>query len=246
MSYMKYIGDKISDKIEQFYNLGRVVATNFLDPSEVVQVIGELKYVEHFMWGGFEDAERKIVFIGVESLEELNGEVEDFITVIRVENSNGALTHRTVLGSVLGLGIKREMLGDIIVQNNLCDIIISKTIAEYVLNNLKAIGRDKVLVKEISFEELMVPEDTSKELKTTVSSLRIDSVISAGYGISREKSSALIKGELVKLNHIVIKSSVKQVHEGDIVSVRGKGRLEIREIGGTSKSGRIKIVLARK
>lgn len=243
---MKYIGEKVSDKVEQFYNSGKVVSTNFLDPSEIVQVLGELRYVEHFLWGGFEEAERKVVLIGAENLAELNCEVTEFITVIRVQINNGTLTHRAVLGSVLGLGIKREMLGDIIVQNDLCDIIISRTIAEYVLNNLKAIGRDKVSVKEISFEELIVPEDSSKEIKTTVSSLRVDSVISAGYGIAREKSSALIKGELVKLNHIVIKSPVKQVHEGDIISVRGKGRLEIREIGGTSKSGRIKIVLARK
>lgn len=246
MSFMKYIGDKVSDKIEQFYNSGKVVATNFFEPPEVVQVMGELRYVEHITWGGFEEAERKIIFIGVEHLEELENQINDFITVLRVEDMNGTLTHRAVLGSVLGLGIKREMLGDIVVQNNLCDIIISKTVAEYVLNNLKSVGRDKVSVKEISFEELMIPEDSSKEIKTTVSSLRVDSVISAGYGISREKSSALVKGELVKLNHIVIKSPVKSVREGDVISVRGKGRLEIREIGGTSKSGRIKIVLARK
>lgn len=246
MSFMKYIGDKVSDKIEQFYNSGKVVATNFFEPPEVVQVMGELRYVEHITWGGFEAAERKIIFIGVEHLEELENQINDFITVLRIEDMNGTLTHRAVLGSVLGLGIKREMLGDIVVQNNLCDIIISKTVAEYVLNNLKSVGRDKVSVKEISFEELMIPEDSSKEIKTTVSSLRVDSVISAGYGISREKSSALVKGELVKLNHIVIKSPVKSVREGDVISVRGKGRLEIREIGGTSKSGRIKIVLARK
>ena len=243
---MKYIGEKISDKVEQYYNSGKVVATNFLDPSEIVQVMGEVKYVEHFMWGGFDDAERKIIFIGVEGLEELGESVNDFITLLRVENTNGDLSHRAVLGSVLGLGIKREMLGDIIVQNNICDIIISKTIAEYVLNNLKAIGRDKISIKEISFDELIIPEDSSKEVKTTVSSLRVDNIISAGYGVSREKSSALVKGELVKLNHVVIKSPVKTVHEGDIISVRGKGRLEVREIGGTSKSGRIKIVLARK
>ena len=114
------------------------------------------------------------------------------------------------------------------------------------LNNLKVIGRDKISIKEISFDELIIPEDSSKEVKTTVSSLRVDNIISAGYGVSREKSSALVKGELVKLNHVVIKSPVKTVHEGDIISVRGKGRLEVREIGGTSKSGRIKIVLARK
>ena len=243
---MKYINEKVSDKVEQYYKFAKVVATNFLDPSELVQVTGELKYVEHFIWGGFEGAERKIILIGVENKEELNEDVSEFITVVRVENTNGILTHRAILGSILGLGIKREMLGDIIVQNNLCDIIISKTIAEYVLNNLKAIGRDKITIREISFGELIIPEDLSKEVKTTVSSLRIDSVISAGYGISREKSAALVKSELVKLNHVVIKSAVKSVHEGDLISVRGKGRLEVREIGGVSKSGRIKIVLARK
>ena len=159
---------------------------------------------------------------------------------------SGVLTHRSILGSVLGLGIKREMIGDIIVQNNLCDIIVSKNIAEYILNNLKFVGHEKVSVKEISFDEIIIPEDTSKEIKTTVSSLRIDNIISAGYGVSREKSMALVKGEMVKLNHIVVKSAVKMVREGDLISVRGKGRLEIHEIGGTSKSGRIKIVLARK
>lgn len=138
------------------------------------------------------------------------------------------------------------MIGDIIVQNNLCDIIVSKNIAEYILNNLKFIGHEKIEVKEISLDEILIPKDSSKEVKTTVSSLRIDNIISAGYGISREKSLALVKGEMVKLNHLVVKSAVKTVHEGDLISVRGKGRIEIREIGGTSKSGRIKLVLAKK
>lgn len=243
---MKYISEKISDKVEQYYKTEKIVATNFLDPSEIVQVLGEVKYVEHIMWGGFNGAERKIILIGANENGNINEIAGEFISILRISSTAGSLSHRSVLGSILGLGIKREMLGDIIVQNNLCDIIISRTVAEYILNNLKYVGRDKVSVKEISFEELIVPEDLSKEIKTTVSSLRIDSIISAGYGISREKSTALVKGEMVKINHIITKSAVKSVHEGDVISVRGKGRLEIREIGGTSKSGRIKIVLARK
>lgn len=243
---MKYISEKISDKIEQYYKFGKIIATNFLDPSELVQVLGEIKYVEHTMWGGFDNAERKIILIGVDAKENINEIAGEFISVLRISSAAGTLSHRSVLGSILGLGIKREMLGDIVVQNDLCDIIIFRTVSEYILNNLKFVGRDKVSVKEISFDELIVPEDLSKEIKTTVSSLRIDSIISAGYGISREKSSALVKDEMVKINHIITKSAVKSVHEGDIISVRGKGRLEVREIGGTSKSGRIKIVLARK
>lgn len=245
---MKYICERVADKVEQFYNLGKVVATNFLDPSEIVTVSKEIKYVEHAIWGGFENAERKIILIGFDS--ELEDDVRyvasEFISALRISVSNDILTHRSVLGSILGLGIKREMIGDIIVQNNLCDIIVSKNVVEYILNNFKFVGREKIEVKEISLDEIMIPEDSSKEINTTVSSLRIDNIISAGYGISREKSSALVKGKFVKLNHVVIKSAVKTVHEGDLISVRGKGRLEVREIGGTSKSGRIKIVLARK
>lgn len=245
---MKYVSQRVSDKVEQFYKMGKVVSTNFFDPSEIVMILGEIKYVPHVIWGGFDGAERKIVLIGceIEDCEYVNLIASEFISVLRISVINGVLSHRSILGSVLGLGIKREMIGDIIVQNNLCDIIVSKNIAEFILNNFKFVGHEKVEVHEISLDEIMIQEDSSKEVKTTVSSLRLDSVISAGYGISREKSSSLVKGEMVKLNHIVVKSAVKVLREGDLISVRGKGRLEIREIGGVSKSGRIKIILARK
>lgn len=239
---MKYIIEKISDKVEKFYKSGKAIATNFLDPAEVIGVMHEVKFVEHFLWGGFDGAERKIIVIGEEMIDT---ERQEFLAAIRIK-AEKAFLHRSVLGSILGLGIKREMVGDIVVQENLCDIIVVKNIAQYIINNLKFVGREKVQVSEILISEILVPVDTSKEVKTTVSSLRVDAVISAGFGISREKSAALIKGEGVKLNHVLIKSAVKTVHAGDLISVRGNGRLEVVEIGGTSKSGRIKLVLARK
>ncbi len=244
---MKYINEKIADKVEQYYKYEKVVATNFLDPSEIVNVKSELKYVDYISWGGFENAERKIILIGLDIAEnEVNDFAKEYITVLRVDASGETLTHRNVLGSVLGLGIKREMIGDIIVQKDICDIIVSKSIVEYLLNNLNHVGNIKVKIEEVGLNEIVLPEDTSKEVKTTVSSLRVDNIISAGYGVSREKSTSLVKSELVKLNHIIIKSPVKAVRQGDLISVRGKGRLEIKEIGGTSKSGRIKITLIRK
>ena len=236
---MKYIIEKISDKVEKFYKSGKAIATNFLDPAEVIGDMHEVKFVEHFLWGGFDGAERKIIVIGEEMIDT---ERQEFLAAIRIKAEN-AFLHRSVLGSILGLGIKREMVGDIVVQENLCDIIVVKNIAQYIINNLKFVGREKVQVSEILISEILVPVDTSKEVKT---SLRVDAVISAGFGISREKSAALIKGEGVKLNHVLIKSAVKTIHAGDLISVRGNGRLEVVEIGGTSKSGRIKLILARK
>ncbi|MBQ8300075.1 MAG: hypothetical protein IJX99_09565 [Clostridia bacterium] len=239
---MKYINEKVADKVEQFYKSGNSVATNFLDPSELVSVMHEVKFVEHCVWGGFEDAERKIIIVGEEMID---AEKQEFLTVIRVSGEMN-FSHRSVLGSVLGLGIKREMIGDIVIKDNLCDIIVVKSIAEYIMNNLKFVGREKVQLSEVGVSELLVPMDVSKEVKTTVSSLRVDAVISAGFGISREKSADLIKAEGVKINHVLIKSAFKSVHEGDLISVRGKGRLEVVSVGGTSKSGRIKIILTRK
>lgn len=156
------------------------------------------------------------------------------------------MSHRNVLGSVLGLGLKREMIGDILINENSCDIIVAKTVVEFLLNNLKSVGRDKVDVVEILLDEIAPPIETSKEIATSVNSLRLDSIISAGFGISREKSSDLIKGEMVKLNFVVVKSISKAVNVGDVISVRGKGRIEVCNICGSTKSGRTKVILSRK
>ena len=237
---MKFLADKISDKVDKYYETGEVQVTNFLDPAELVEVSATIRYVEHVAYGGFGDAERKVLFIGVENVEN-----NSHLALVRVEASN-KLSHRSVLGSLLGLGLKREMLGDIVIKDNFCDIIIVRNILDFVLTNVKYIGREKVKVQEVAFADIIVPEDTSKEIRTTVSSLRIDSVISAGFGISREQSASLVKGECVKVNHVLTTGTAKSVKVGDLISVRGKGRLEVTEVVGQSRSGRVKIVLKKK
>ena len=237
---MKFLADKISDKVDKYYETGEVQVTNFLDPAELVEVSATIRYVEHTAYGGFEDAERKVLFIGVENVED-----NSHLALVRIEASN-KLSHRSVLGSLLGLGLKREMLGDIVIKDNFCDIIIVRNILDFVLTNVKYIGREKVKVQEVAFADIIVPEDTSKEIRTTVSSLRIDSVISAGFGISREQSANLVKGECVKINHVLTTGTAKSVKVGDLISVRGKGRLEVTEVVGQSRSGRVKIVLKKK
>ena len=239
---MKFIAGKIADKVNEFYSSGVVVVSNFLEPSEVVEVKGVLKNIPFVLYGGFEKAERKVIFIGVDDdFENFN----KYISVIRLL-SNAELSHRNVLGSVLGLGLKREMIGDILIDGNLCDIIVSKSVTEFLLSNLKYVGREKVSVKEVSLDELIKLKENFKEIYVSVSSLRIDSIISAGFGISREKSADAVKGELVKVNFMLVKSPAKAVCLGDVISVRGKGRLEIAEVGGVTKSGRQKVLILKK
>ena len=231
---MKYISAKISDKMNEYYKTGRVTASFFMDPSEMVEAESVLRNVEYACYGGYDDAERKVILIGVSKEDDTSFTeiVERYLCVIRVcphanlSASSGTgivrLSHRSVLGSVLGLGIKREMVGDILVGEKSCDIIVVKSIAEFLVNQLQYVGREKVRVQELEISELHQVEENEKEISASVSSLRLDAVISAGFGIAREKSNALVKGELVKLNHMVVTSPTRTVSEGDIISVRGK------------------------
>lgn len=239
---MKFLSARISDKITKYYETYEVQATSFLDVAERLEVRGLFKNIPYVTFGGYDEAERKAIFIGV---EDFSLDFNKYMSIIRVKSNNG-LSHRAVLGSVLGLGIKREMIGDILVNDTSCDIIVLSLVSDFLLNNLKFVGREKVAVSIKRLDELVEAVDTSKEIKTTVSSLRVDAVISAAYGIAREESAKLVKSELVKVNFLGIKSPSAKLKEGDVISVRGKGRVTLANVLGQSKSDRIKVVLIRK
>lgn len=233
---MEYSVAKIKDKLRICEKTGKVVSTNFLTPAEVSEVIHILKGYEYCITGGFEEAERRIIIIGTDE-----NKVSNFCTVIRVESLNSVLSHRAVLGSVLGLGIKREMVGDIIVNDKVCDIIIMQEMKTYILNNLTKIGRENVSIKESSFSELLGIDFNKETRIVSVASLRLDSVISGGFGISREKSASLINGEKVLINFLPCKNVSKSIRENDLISVRGYGRIRFLNVLGETKKGRIRI-----
>lgn len=234
---MDYCVSKIRDKVRLYEKTDIISSTNFLTPAEVEQALPALRGKEFCLSGGFCEAERKIIIVGT-----TEDSIKDFCTCIRcTARKEITLSHRDVLGSVLGLGIKREMVGDIIVNKNVCDIIIMREMCEYILNNLNKIGREKVDIENISLNEVMSLETKAKDVIYSVASLRLDSVISGAFGISREKSSNLFKEEKVLLNFLLIKNDSKNVKEGDLISVRGFGRIKVLEVLGETKKGRIRI-----
>ena len=237
---MKYNNAKISDKIEQYYESGNITISQFMYPAEIVEVNNMLKNVENSIWGGYENAERKIIFIGSEEPK-----YEEFISAIRI-TSNEFLSHRSVLGTLVSLGVKREMIGDILINYKNCDIIVINSVKEFLLNNLVKIGKEKVIVKEITLDEIKEPKDTSKEFETSVKSLRVDSVISAGFGMPRNASNDFVKNEGAKVNYVLTNSPMHPINEGDIISVRGKGRIIVKEVKGKTKSDRIRITILKK
>lgn len=232
---------KIRDKIRLFEKNGKIISTNFMTPVEIQEVKNILRNIPFCIKGGVEEAERNIVIIGAE-----DAEIEEFCSVIRIESYNEEFTHRNILGSVIGLGIKREMLGDIIVKDRICDIIVMREMKEYILNTLNKIGREKVKVYENSFEEILKYENEKIETNISVASLRLDAIISVAYGISREKSSNLIELEKVMINYTSCTNISKNVKENDLISVRGFGRIKIVQILGDTRKGRKRICIEKK
>ena len=229
---------KILDKIRQYEKTGDMVCTDFLDPAEIIENKGVYSKVPHVLFGGFEDCERKIILFGTDNIDD----AKDVIRIIKI-SSPKSLSHREVLGSVLGLGIKRNVIGDIIVNDCIANVFVSSSIVKFIIQNLDKIGKERVKLEEISYEEIIEKKEEYTEIKTTVASLRIDSAISACFGLSRGQSVELVENGRVKINYIECNSSSKQIHENDLISVRGFGRFIIEEILGETRKGRISIKL---
>ena len=155
------------------------------------------------------------------------------------------LSHRDVLGALMGLGIERDRLGDLLVTNDSVKIICDSKMVAYLLTNLTKIGAVGVTCEKSALEEIAPKEERCKEIRATVASLRIDSIAAAGFGSSRSRAAADIAADKVKLNWQAVKSASQTVKEGDIISMRGRGRLEIAEIRGQTKKGRTVVVLKR-
>jgi len=221
--------------------------SEFLDPygysiaETVVAHYGNLQLLSN---GGYSGAERvKAIFIN----EEFRGIPDLAVEVLAAkwDERYYQLTHRDVLGALMGLGIKREIIGDIIMCGSGCQIIIEASLAEFVIQDFKTIGAAPIVVSPLSLSDIAPRVEKIKEIKTTVASLRLDVVAAAGFGTSRTTMSDEIGVGKLKVNWQDAKNSAQTVKVGDIISMRGRGRVEVCEVLGQTKKGRTSILLKR-
>ena len=179
--------------------------------------------------------------------EDFQGTPNFEIEVIKAEwNGEFArLGHRAVLGSILSLGVGREYIGDIIATKDCARILVDKKMSEYFTLNLTQIGGTTVTTSIDELENISVKEEHTKEIKATVASLRVDSIAAAGFGMSRSKAATEIAAEKIKLNWQTVKNASQSIKEGDVLSMRGRGRLEVVEVRGQTKKGRVGVLLKR-
>ena len=226
---------------ERSRNKGIYFYSDFLNLYEQTILYDELKH-GYTLYGGFLDAERKIAIFGSE--DEFGYPPQPPVKILKVsplsQKFADDLTHRDFLGSLMGLGIKRETLGDIIISDNCGYIFCLDNMAEFIIDNLTSVRRTSVFCEECeALPENALPSPEEKLI--IVSSLRLDALISAIYNISRSKSAALIEGEKVFINGRLVHSISKLVDVNETISVRGYGRFKIIEILGSTKKDRLRI-----
>lgn len=243
----RLLGAKVLDQIEQVLKAGEPKTTPFLDPAQrqlAQGIIDSVAEVRSRTYGGFSRAERQRIVVYPEYyLPEL---IEPPIRAVEASGRfDHPPSHRDILGSVLGLGITREQVGDILPLDHGGQVIVALELAEFVVTHLDRIGRTSVTCEEIDFERLAVEPERVKEIRTTVASLRLDAVAAAGFGTSRTKMAREIRSERVKVNWRVVSNPSAEVKEGDILSIRGRGRVHIDSIQGTTRKGRISALLKR-
>ena len=250
--------DKIDDKLFTARVLDRVlraektkdaVFTDFLDPYQlklVEKALTGVNDINYTINGGCSGAERVIAIFGPNFMsdEELQS-VQPFSVISIKPVSRENLTHRDYLGALMGLGIKREKIGDIIARADSCDVIVIEEIADYIKYNLWKVGNARVDVEIKDLSQVRTHQPKVKEINATVASLRLDVVASPGFGMSRSKMTEFIKAGKVSLNWEATDNATKQVKAGDNISMRGRGRVVVESIGGTTKKGRISIALKK-
>ncbi len=223
----------------------KTVCTGFLSEAEqaycemLFHVLdSDVKFI-----GGYDNAQRCVAVLFYEEAYELS-EGELPYSVLKLEYG-ARVSHRDILGSILGLGLERTTVGDILVWDNRAYVIATREMAPYIERNLTRIGRQSVNVRLVGADELEVPEVKTEEIFVTVASLRLDSIVGEGFRLSRDDAKSAVQKGVVSVNHRVVDSASYHIHEKDVISLRGRGKIIVDAIGTESKKGRIRVNLLR-
>ena len=219
--------------------------SDFLDPRQQIlieQLLRKFNEIDYFFDGGYEEAERKICIIYNSEIK--SESIEKSYTIFKLtwnNKSSGKISHRDVLGSLMGSGIKREMVGDIKLVDNSAYVVCIKDIFKYLSGNIDKIGSTAIDLTVV--DEIQNNISKVKVLNTTVSSLRLDGIVSAGFGVSRSDSTQAVKSGKIKLNWQEEQSATRIVKAGDTISYKGKGRIVLKEVLGQTNKERTKIII---
>ncbi len=223
--------------------------TDFLDPRQrfIVQaIIGQNSDLTTFCEGIFDDAERQRVFIAPSYFVPEQKDFQIKIFTIQYPTKFVQLRHPDVLGALISLGLDRSKYGDIRVAENTIQFAVAAEVADYIRANLTSVGKVKVHAEELSVQTpLILLQEEWNETTVTVSSMRLDVIIATVSNISRQKAQSLIGAGKVKVNWTIRDQTSFELQEGDIVSIRGIGRMKLIMTEGRTKKDKIRLQIGQ-
>ncbi len=239
---------KLWDKINM--GMRREIPSNtcFLSPREL-EMSHYLFGAAHGLipFGGFDGAERQMLVFLPAYLEEayLTGEDSPVACLRAAFHPSDKLTHRDFLGALMGAGIARETVGDICVGEGSCDFFVTAEIAPYILQNLTSAGRAKLHIQQIPLTQAQIPHAETKEIRDTLASLRLDSVIASGFRMSRGLAAQHIAAGKAAIDGLPCTKADKLISQGSTISLRGAGKIKLCAVNGQTKKGRTSVVIER-
>ncbi len=245
--YLNHINDqeqidnmkRIMDKIDIVLSYHGIESTDFLNPYErrlAISILNRFSEITYVEIGGLDNSERKIISIFPDYYDFKDDDIE--IKAFEIYGYSSNLNHRDILGSLMSLGIIRDKIGDINLHDNKIDIIVKSEIADYIYYNLNKIAKANIKIRELPLEEIVEGNVEYKEIKKTISSMRLDIIISEALNISRNDSQKIINSNRVKVNWEPIDKVSVSINEGDMISIKGYGRFILYSVDGISRKGK--------
>ena len=237
----KELEKRIEELATRCEKTSTITSTGFLTMAEQMEVSAWAKRLAdvklHFD-GGNAACERKAAFFLPFYVEEEDFDSQEYIRALQVKAYFGEPTHRDYMGAALGLGIRREWIGDFWVKGDTACIFCLPTVERLLLDELTKVGRYTVKAVPCLLSDISAPERKVKKLTFTVKSLRLDAVAGNMFGLSRTAAAELIRAGAATLNYTQCLHVDAPIGEGDVISLRGKGKGAVTAIGNKSRKDR--------
>ena len=242
----RLLASHVADMCEASERRSCVKYSTFMNERQAtvaMSVLSHLHCDSYRFYGGYENAERKMLCVYPSYSETEDGDFP--ISAIEFSfRKADRLSHRDFLGSLMALMIKRELVGDILVEEGRAVVFVCDRIAPMILQEVTKIGRTGVRASATDETQVTAKPDF-EDIKAVVASLRLDAVVSAVTKLSREKSAELIRSIGAEVNFKRVLSPSGQLDTGDVFSVRGYGKFILSEAGEPTKKGRLHITVKK-
>lgn len=236
----KLFCSKLDDAVELCLTRQKPYFFSFISERKQAVADDYLKslYFENYaFFGGYENSERKV--LGLFFDEPCNDDFPVSPIVFRFRRCD-KLSHRDFLGALMSLGIERDSVGDILVEDGRCVVFVKNELKNYITSQIFKIGNVGVSFDEFKASDL--PQGRGEEEESyIVSSLRLDNIVAAITGLSREKTKALIMSGYVGVNFVPSQNVSQILKNETTLTIRGRGKYVLNGILGETKKGRIRI-----